>query len=269
MLINHNLVYIGVRRFPRTSSDVIGRYPLDVILMNHQNIFHVLGRLANMVSDRFANAYVPDVIPDSDLEYFHKGGHGARIGWGESPAVLVVDMTEEFTSERSEEGERAVSATQDLLATAREANLPIVYTRPDPELPDGYRGPTKPKAPEATGREGANVVDDRLNRGPEEPLIDKPRASGFFDTHLAAMLREWGIDTLLVTGLTTSGCVRASVVDAHSNNFNTIVPAECTADRSRISHEVSLFDIDMKYADVTPTDEVVERLAKHAKTEHS
>jgi nicotinamidase-related amidase len=203
-----------------------------------------------MVSDRFADAYVPDVVPESDLEYFDRGGHGARIGWGDSPAILVVDMTDEFTRERSAESERAVTETRDLLDVAREQEVPIVFTRPSPHLPADYRGTTKPKAPDAPEREGANEVDERLQRRPEEPLIDKPRASGFFDTHLAAMLHEWDVDTLVVTGLTTSGCVRASVVDAHSSNFDTIVPADCTADRSRISHEVSLFDMDMKYCDV-------------------
>lgn len=214
-----------------------------------------------MVSSRFSDAYVPDIVPESDLTYFDRGGHGARIGWGDAPGVLVVDMTEEFTGERSEAGDRAVDATADLLAVARDAGLPVVFTRPDPTLPAGYRGTTKPKAPDAPGRSGENVVDERLDRRDDEPLIDKPRASAFFDTHLAALLHEWGLDTLIVTGLTTSGCVRASAVDAHSANFNTVVPIECVADRSHLSHEVSLFDLDMKYADVTPVTEVIERLA--------
>lgn len=214
-----------------------------------------------MVSERIEKAYVPDVIPEPDLEYFDRGGFGTRIGWGESPAVLVVDMTEQFTTERSTEGNRAVETTVELLTAARNVEVPIVYTRPEPDLPEGYRGTTKPIADESPGLQGANEVDERLERRADEPLIDKPRASAFFDTHLAAMLHEWGVDTLIVTGLTTSGCVRASVVDAHSSNFNTIVPAECTADRSRISHDVSLFDMDMKYADVTPATDVVERVS--------
>lgn len=215
-----------------------------------------------MVSDRFDRAYVPDVVPTADLEFFDTAGHGARIGWGDSPALLVVDMTEAFTGERSEEGERAVEATAEVLAAARGADVPVVYTRPAPMLLDGYRRATKPKAPDAPGRTGANEIDPRLEPLDDEIVIDKPRASAFFDTHLAAMLREWGVDTLLVTGLTTSGCVRASVVDGHSNNFNVIVVQEGTGDRSRLSHEVSLFDMDMKYADVTPVLEVVERIER-------
>lgn len=214
-----------------------------------------------MVSDRIEAAYVPDLVPDDDLEYFDGGGHGARIGWGSAPGVLVVDMTEEFTRERADVGTPAVEATATLLDAARTAEVPVVFTRPDPGLPEGYRGTTKPKAPGAPGREGRNVVDERLDPRSDEYVLDKPRASAFFDTHVAAMYREWGVDTLLVTGLTTSGCVRASVVDGHSNNFNVIVVEEGTADRSRISHDIALFDLDMKYADVSPIDEVVDRLA--------
>lgn len=214
-----------------------------------------------MASDRFEAAYVPDVVPHEDLSYFDAAGHGARIGWGSAPGVLVVDMTEEFTGERASVGTPAVEATAELLEAARAAEVPVVYTRPDPELPDGYRGTTKPKARSVPGRQGRNVIDGRLEPQTEEYVLDKPRASAFFDTHLTALYREWGVDTLVVTGLTTSGCVRASVVDAHSHNFNVIVVEEGTADRSGISHEVSLFDLDMKYADVTPLEEVIERLA--------
>ena len=213
-----------------------------------------------MVADRFDEAYVPDIVPEEDLAYFEAGGHGNRIGWGRAPAVLAVDFTGTFTRERSAEGDRAVAATADLLEAARAAEIPIVYTRPDRGLPAGYRGTTKPKAESGLDREVDNEIDARLDPRPDEYVVDKPRASAFFDTHLAAILHEWGVDTVLVTGLTTSGCVRASVVDAHSNNFNTIVVEEGVADRSRISHEISLFDMDMKYADVTPLEAVIERL---------
>lgn len=215
-----------------------------------------------MVSDRFDDAYVPDVVPGSDLEYFDRGGHGTRGGWGDSPGVLVVDETEEFTGERSEEGDRAVEVTARVLEAARAADVPIVYTKPDRELARASRGTTKEKAEDAHGREGRNVIDERLERREDEYVLEKPRASAFFDTHLAAMYRAWGVDTLVVTGITTSGCVRASVVDAHSNNFDTVIVEEGVADRSVISHQVSLFDMDMKYADVTPVDEVVERLGE-------
>ncbi|MFB6097319.1 MAG: isochorismatase family protein [Haloferacaceae archaeon] len=212
------------------------------------------------MANRLDDAYVPDVVPDEDLEYFERGGHGERIGWGDSPALVLVDLTDEFASERSEAGQRAVDAAATVLEAAREVDAPVVFTRPDRGLPDGYRGTTKPKAESAPGRSGTNEIHEDLAPRDDEYVLDKPRASGFFDTHLSHMLHEEGVDTLIVGGISTSGCVRATVVDGHSSNFNVIVPFEATADRSEISHEVSLFDMDMKYADVTPTDEVVETL---------
>jgi nicotinamidase-related amidase len=212
------------------------------------------------MDDRFDDAYVPDSVPDQDLEYFDRGGHGARIGWGDSPALVVVDMTDAFVSERSEAGDLAVDAAEQVLAAARDAAIPIVFLRPDRDLPEGYRGTTKPKAPDAPGRSGTNEFHERLSPREDEAVIEKPRASGFFDTHLANMLHEWSVDTTIVCGISTSGCVRATVVDAHSSNFNVIVPQEATMDRSQISHEISLFDMDMKYADVTPVADVVDHL---------
>lgn len=216
------------------------------------------------MDDRFDEAYVPDRVPDEDLQYFDRGGHGARIGWGDSPALILVDLTDAFVGEREDAGDPAVDAAERVLEAAREAGVPIVFTRPNRDLPDGYRGTTKPKAENAPGRSGTNEFHERLSPREDEVVIDKPRASGFFDTHLANMLHEWGVDTAVVGGISTSGCVRATVVDAHSSNFNVIVPQEATADRSQISHEISLFDMDMKYADVTPVAEVADRLESRA-----
>ena len=86
------------------------------------------------------------------------------------------------------------------------------------------------------------------------------RMAGFFDTHLGTMLRYYGVDTLIVTGMTTSGCVRATVVDAYCSNFYPVVPIECVAVRSSLSHDIALFDMDMKYGDVAPLDDVIDEL---------
>jgi len=219
-----------------------------------------------MASD-FEDRYIPDVVPETDLEYFAKGNHGTRIGWGTNPAVLVVDITEEFVTDdyaagRSDTGMRAVDATAEIIDAARANGHPIYYTTPSTSLPVGYQGTTKRTVTEASRRERerGNVIHESIEPASADYVMEKPRASAFFDTHLANMFHHDGIDTLVVTGLTTSGCVRASVVDAHSSNFRTIVPAEGVADRSTISHEISLFDMDMKYADVTDTESVVEEL---------
>jgi nicotinamidase-related amidase len=214
------------------------------------------------MTDDLSEAYVPDVVPDEDRSYYAKGGHGGRIGWGDSPALVLVDLTDEFVGERSDAGESAVVAAEQILETAREVEIPVVYTRPDKELPDEYRGTTKPKRESAPAREGTNAIAAPLEPQSDEYVLEKPRASGFFDTHLANMLHEWDVDTLIIGGISTCGCVRATVVDAHSSNFNVIIPQEATADRSRISHEISLFDMDMKYADVTPAEEVISTLTQ-------
>lgn len=213
------------------------------------------------------DAYVPAVVPEEDVSYFEKSGHGTRVGWGENPAVVVIDMTEEFTSGdydvgRSDTGSRAVVAMSDVVDAAREVNVPIIYTKPETTTPAGYPGATKRPRDEDSReqRSRGNEINPELAPAEDDVVLDKPRASGFFDTHLANLLHYYGVDTLVVGGMTTSGCVRATIVDAHSSNFRTIVPQEGTADRSVISHEVSLFDIDMKYGDVTSTDDVVDRL---------
>ena len=173
----------------------------------------------------------------------------------------MVDLTEEFVGERSDVGGRAANAAKKVLDASRDAEIPIIYSRPDKSLPENYRGTTKPKRESAPPREGSNEIDSRIRSNEDEYVINKPRASAFFDTHLANMLHEISVDTLIIAGISTCGCVRATVVDAHSSNFNVIVPQEATADRSSISHKISLFDIDMKYGDVTPVNDVVEKLS--------
>lgn len=213
--------------------------------------------------------YVPEVVPDSDRQYFDGGGESApRIGWGDNPAVLIVDMTKAFVEERPEIGQPAVEATASLLETAREADIPVFHTTPTAAgtYPQDYQKPTKvPDDPDPDRREWLADLDTivpELEPRESEFVFERPRASAFFDTHLANQLHYEGIDTIVVAGMTTSGCVRATVVDGHSSNFRMIVPPECVADRAVISHEVSLFDMDMKYADVIPFETVTERLQR-------
>jgi nicotinamidase-related amidase len=222
-----------------------------------------------MTSERLQNAHIPDVIPDEDVAYFEKGGHGARMGWGENPALLVVDMTKEFTADeyaagRSDTGQEAVSANKRLLEAGRASELPVFFTKPDytnaPAYPASNARKKEP-TDDTPKRESGNTVHPELEPRSDEILLTKHRASAFHETPLASMCRYYDVDTLVVTGMTTSGCVRATVVDAFSKNFSVIVPIECTADRSSISHDVTLFDMDMKYADVTPLETVLEKLS--------
>jgi nicotinamidase-related amidase len=100
-------------------------------------------------------------------------------------------------------------------------------------------------------------IDPRLPREPQDPVVVKRGASAFFGTHLAATLTSLGADTVVVCGATTSGCVRASVVDAVQSGFPVLVPRECCGDRAEGPHEANLFDIDAKYGDVLALDDVV------------
>lgn len=220
--------------------------------------------------------YVPDVVPEADREFYEsQRRYGNRVGWGDQPVVLIVDMTLAFTEE-ADDGAACIAANERLLEAAREAEVPVYYTTPSPagSGPEGY--PVTTKASPAScrgppkGGEGRPAWLDKLDRiAPElepredEQVIQKERASAFFDTHLGNMLRYESCDTLVVAGMTTSGCIRSTVVDSHSSNFRTIVPEECVADPSGISHEVGLFDMDVKYADVTPLEAVIEKLEKY------
>ncbi|MFW5900499.1 MAG: isochorismatase family protein [Halodesulfurarchaeum sp.] len=214
--------------------------------------------------------YVPDVIPESDRAYFDTGEAAPRIGWGDNLAVLVVDLTEAFVEERPEEGKRCVENTRTLVDTARELDVPIFHTTPTAAgtYPREYRKPTKtPEDPGPERQEWRSKLDSIVSEvtpRESEQVFERPRASAFFDTHLATLLQFYDIDTQIVAGMTTSGCVRATVTDGFSSNFRMIVPPECVADRSRLSHEVSLFDMDMKYADVTPLETVLDRLRSAA-----
>ena len=221
-----------------------------------------------MASERFEDAYVPDVVTDEDLAKFDEAGFGARMGWGDSPAVVVVDMTRQFTSGdyplgRSDTGEAAVDSIATLLDTARGADLPVYYLRgmDDSHVGSAYAGVKGEKSAGSPFDPGeGNEIRTELEPAEDDVVIQKPRPSAFFDTPLANMLRHAGIDTVVVTGMVTSGCVRGTVVDAFSHNFRVVVPAECSADRGDISHEVSLFDMDMKYADVTPLSDVLDTI---------
>lgn len=213
-------------------------------------------------------AYVPDIVPEEELEYYRQGNYGGRVGWGRSPAVLVVDMTKQFTSDayalgRSDATEDPVSATERLVTVARENEVPVCYTRNVDERcnVEAHRGMwTEKLDPHDVYDPGeGNEITPKLEPTDADVVIEKPKASAFFDTHLGNILRWKDVDTV-VAGVSTSGCVRASVVDSFSHDFRTIVPIECVGDRSETAHQVSLFDMDMKYADVVPLATVTDRL---------
>ncbi|MDB5754556.1 MAG: hydrolase [Massilia sp.] len=206
-----------------------------------------------------------DVLDEQDRKMFAKAKMGGKGRFGDRPALLIVDMTYAFADSKyrlghSETGYPAVDATSKLLQKAREKGIPVYFTR-------AYTGETKTgtgvwKSGEGKTEEENTIVEQIAPRA-GEIVIQKRKPSAFFGTDLVNMLIHQRIDTLFVTGLTTSGCVRASVVDAYSYNYNVIVPEECVGDRSQISHKIALMDINMKYGDVLKLDQVLEWMDQH------
>ena len=193
---------------------------------------------------------------------------GHTLGFGKKPAVIVVDFQLGFTApEQSPLAgnlDAEVKATNDLIAVARKKNVPIIFTVVgyDPHRQDDA-GLWPEKAPSLRLLKlGSDLVelDPRLKREPGDLVIIKKYASGFFGTYLASTLTMQSVDTAIVTGCTTSGCVRATVMDALAHGFRPIVPLECVGDRAQEPHEANLFDIGSKYGDVLPLQEVLEYL---------
>ena len=181
---------------------------------------------------------------------------GQGLTWGKNPGVLVIDFTCGFTDPECSLGAdmtAEIEATRTLLDAARQRGLPIVYTTIGfaPHGKDG--GIWIEKAPALMDLEldGKWVeIDPRLDPQDDEVIIMKKGASGFFGTNLASVLVSQGVDTVILCGATTSGCVRATAVDLLQNGWPAVVPRECVGDRAQAPHEANLFDIQAKYGDV-------------------
>jgi nicotinamidase-related amidase len=197
------------------------------------------------------------------LAFYKRRGFAGRVGFGVRPALLVVDFINAFTgpgSPLASNLDAEVEATRQLLASARDRNIPVAFTTV--EYDDGFRdaGVFIKKVPSLSVlRKGSPLVevDQRLAPRANEHLIVKKYASAFFGTPLASTLTAAGVDTLIITGCTTSGCVRASAVDACQHGFLAIVVRECVGDRAPEPHEANLFDIDAKYGDVVTLEETL------------
>lgn len=201
---------------------------------------------------------------DATQKLYEERGFSRRIGFGRSPALLVVDVIQAFTDPASPLGsdlDSVVASIRLLLDEARAKQIPIIYTTV--AYDEGQWQAARffmLKAPALkTLKAGtpAVEVDARLERLSTEPVLLKQFASAFFGTSLASLLAAAACDTLLVTGCTTSGCVRASVVDALQYGFRPIVPPEAVGDRAPEPHQANLFDIQAKYGDVVPLDETL------------
>jgi maleamate amidohydrolase len=198
----------------------------------------------------------------------HEGFHGT-VGLGRRPALLVIDMNVAFTDPRSPLAcalDEVVVAIERLIRETRKAGFPVffttvAYTEADRETAAAFFD----KIPALLTLEAGSrwvEIDPRLAPRPDEPVLTKLYASAFFGTPLDSLLAASGCDSVVVTGASTSGCIRATVVDALQHGYRPTVPREAVGDRNPAAHEANLYDIDAKYGDVVSLERVIEHLAR-------
>ena len=205
----------------------------------------------------------------SDLKQNYSGVFDGRLGFGRKPAIIVVDFINAYTTEGSplfaQGVVEAVGETVDLLNLAREKGVKVIYTQVMYNNNGLDGGLFVQKVPilltMVEGEPMADIVPE-LPPNAADVIIKKQYASAFFGTSLAAMLTAMGVDTLIITGCSTSGCIRATAVDAMQYGFRPIVPRECVGDRHAAPHEANLFDINSKYGDVVAKADVVAYLER-------
>jgi nicotinamidase-related amidase len=195
-------------------------------------------------------------------------GFGTRVGIGRRPALLVIDLVLAFTDPDDDLGAdltAEIDATNVVLDRAHELGLPVIFSTVSyPEVDDSVGSWShKIAGNKALLDDSPNVrVDPRLRKADGDVLLAKTHASCLFRTELVALLEQHDVDTLIITGCTTSGCVRATAVDASSLGLRPVVVSDAVGDRSPLSHVVSLFDLEMKYADVIDVSTLLAELAQ-------
>ncbi|ASQ91996.1 isochorismatase family protein [Streptomyces sp. 11-1-2] len=200
---------------------------------------------------------------------YDRAGFGAPVRRGDRPAIVVVDLTRGFTEDRFPSGAdltAVVGATSALIEAGRPAGVPVVFTTiaytAAEATGDAVTWLHKARGMRALVEGSEEVtIDPRLPHGARDHVIAKKSASAFFGTTLASLLTGLGRDTVLVCGATTSGCVRATAVDAVQCGFSVLVPRECVGDRAAGPHEANLFDIQAKYGDVIGLEDAIAYLS--------
>ena len=218
-------------------------------------------------------------LTERDKQVFTAGGFGARQGYGKRPAVVVIDVNYSFCGERPEpilesikrwrascgvEAWEGIAAIQKLLVAARAQGLPIIYStgaRRDDRWDTGswaWKNPRVTEKPRTQhGDQDGYTIVGEIAPQPRDLVVYKHKPSVFFGTPLPSFLVHLGVDSLILAGTTTSGCVRATAVDAFSYNYRVALVEECCFDRSQASHAMSLCDLHAKYADIVRLDEAI------------
>lgn len=225
-----------------------------------------------------------EVFPETDLRLYRKLGYGARQAYGVKPALLIIDVTRSFVGSKpmpvmeavdeyspscGEAAWVALESIQKLLSACRAQKIPVIFSANDAITLQFCTGATKggspPKVAEVTNlaaRLRGNEIVDAIAPLPSELVIKKTKANVFHGTALQSCLRSMGADCLLVAGCTTSGCVRATVVEAWAYGHPCFVVEECVFDRFELSHLVSLFDMNAKYGTVITLEEALGYVAQ-------
>ena len=225
-------------------------------------------------------------LTERDKAVFQSGGFGARAGFGKKPALLVIDVNYNFCGDRpapilesiksyrsscGQDAWDALPVLRKLIDACREKGVPVIYTTGEIRE-DGWdkgswawkssRSLEDAAAPQAreSNRDGNDIMDE-IAPAPQDIVIRKLKPSGFNGSAMMGFLNDLGADSVIVTGTTTSGCVRASVIDAFSLNLRTTVVEEACFDRSQASHAINLCDMHAKYADVVSAEEALEYIA--------
>jgi maleamate amidohydrolase len=220
-----------------------------------------------------------DILTARDKEVFALSGYGKRAGFGQRPAILVIDVNYNFVGDKPEpildsvkrfrnscgaDGWDGLHHIRALLTEARKKHLPTFYTTGHDDRSNAvdfgrWQAKNSRSAEDRTEEwDNGNRIVEEIAPQPGDIVVRKQKPSAFFGTPLISMLNEVHADSVLVTGTTTSGCVRASVIDAFSYNLKVSVIEECVFDRGQSSHKINLFDMAMKYADVISLQETLD-----------
>lgn len=212
-----------------------------------------------------------DIVDDEILEIYESYHRDTYVG--KNPALLAIDLynrcyaggpgpvreiNRKFPGACGDNAWNAIPATEKLFAAARKTGIPVIYTTGS--LREGRIHSTNRSLSERPATNNDWEIKEEFAPEDGDLIIRKERASGFYGTPLVAYLQMMGVDSLIACGESTSGCVRATVVDGYSNGFHVTLVEECTFDRSTLSHKVNLFDMHHKYADVMHVDEVLDHL---------
>jgi maleamate amidohydrolase len=204
-----------------------------------------------------------------DLSENYARAYGGRLGFGKSPALILIDLVRAYFDRDCDlwaDCDDALASAIRLRDAARDAGVPVIYSNVvyHPKALNGGRFYQKalPLRHFLQGSKWANWAPG-LTPNEDELTVSKQYASVFFGTSLSSTLTAWGIDTVILTGVSTSGCVRASCVDANSHGFIPIIPREAVGDRHPAPHEANLFDMNAKYGDVVSEAETLAYLAEY------